>query len=141
MRESINLVNNFKAEKVIFNCGKYNVLELELIKILKEKNILYYQNVKELNIDNNKLYDDENDNSNIIYTELDNYKFLFMVDAGVGVEEDILEKYNLNDIDVLKVGHHEVRQVLAKKIIEKINPKYSIISIGKNKMFQINIEL
>jgi len=64
-----------------------------------------------------------------------------MVDAGVGVEEDILEKYNLNDIDVLKVGHHEVRQVLAKKIIEKINPKYSIISIGKNKMFQINIEL
>ncbi len=27
MGESINLVNNFKAEKVIFNCGEFNDLE------------------------------------------------------------------------------------------------------------------
>ena len=26
MGEAINLVNNFKVEKVIFNCGIYNVL-------------------------------------------------------------------------------------------------------------------
>ena len=30
MGEAINLVNNFKVEKVIFNCGPYNDLENEL---------------------------------------------------------------------------------------------------------------
>ena len=34
MGEAINLVNNFKVEKVIFNCGPYNELESELIKVL-----------------------------------------------------------------------------------------------------------
>ena len=29
MGEAINLVNNFKVEKVIFNCGEYNDLEKE----------------------------------------------------------------------------------------------------------------
>ena len=39
MGEAINLVNNFKVDKVIFNNGEYNELELELIKVLEEKNI------------------------------------------------------------------------------------------------------
>ena len=34
MGEAINLINNFKVEKVIFNCGEYNDLEKELIKVL-----------------------------------------------------------------------------------------------------------
>jgi len=29
MGEAINLVNNFKVEKVIFNCGEFNELEKE----------------------------------------------------------------------------------------------------------------
>ena len=29
MGEAINLVNNFKVEKVIFNCGEFNDLEKE----------------------------------------------------------------------------------------------------------------
>ena len=33
MEEGINLVNNFKVEKGIFNCGSYNELEKELIKV------------------------------------------------------------------------------------------------------------
>ncbi len=55
MGEAINLVNNFKVEKVIFNCGLYNDLEKELIKVLDKKKIKYYICIKELNIDNNKL--------------------------------------------------------------------------------------
>ena len=39
MGEAINLVNNFKVEKVIFNCGPYNELEKELIKVLDKKHI------------------------------------------------------------------------------------------------------
>ena len=33
MGEAINLVNHFKEEKVIFNCGEYNDLEKEFIKV------------------------------------------------------------------------------------------------------------
>ena len=56
MGEAINLVNNFKVEKVIFNCGPYNDLENGLIKVLDKKKIKYYSCIKELNIDKNKLY-------------------------------------------------------------------------------------
>ena len=142
MGESINLVNNFKVEKVIFNCGKFNDLEKELIYAMDKKKIPYYSCIEELNIDDNKLffinnkdYDNENDNSSVIYTELNNHKFLFMGNAGVGVEEDLIEKYNLQDIDVLKVGHHGSKTSSGKEFINEINPKYSIISVGKNNRY------
>ena len=49
MGEAINLVNNFKVEKVIFNCGDYNDLEQELIRVLNKKSIKHYSCIKELN--------------------------------------------------------------------------------------------
>ena len=139
---SINLVNNFKVEKVIFNCGPYNDLEKELIKVLDKKNIKYYSCIKELNIDKNKLYflqtkeyDNENDNSNVVYTELNGYKFMFMGDASTATEKETLDKYNLPDIDVLKAGHHGSKTSSSKEFIDTINPKYSIISVGKNNRY------
>ena len=142
MGESINLVENFKVEKVIFNCGEYNDLEKGLIKVLVKKKIPYYSCIKELNIDDNKLYflnnkdyGNENDNSSVIYTKLNNHKFLFMGDAGMEVEEDLIEKYNLKDIDVLKVGHHGSKTSSGKKFIDEITPKYSIISVGKKNRY------
>ncbi len=142
MGEAINLINNFKVDKVIFNCGGYNDLEKELINVLEKKNIKYYSCIKELNIDNNKLYflqtkeyDNENDNSNAIYTELNGYKFMFMGDAGVDKEKDILDKYNISDIDVLKVGHHGSSTSSSKYFIDTIKPKYGLISVGKNNKY------
>lgn len=41
-REVINLVENFKVKNVILNCGVYNELEQELIKLLNKKRIPYY---------------------------------------------------------------------------------------------------
>ena len=142
MGEAINLVEHFKVEKVIFNCGSYNELEQDLIKVLDKKKIPYYSCIKELNINDNKLYflnnkdyDNENDNSSVIYTELNNHKFLFMGDAGMKVEKDLIEKYNLQDIDVLKVGHHGSRTSSSKEFINEISPKYSVISVGKNNRY------
>ena len=139
--EAINLVNNFKVKKVIFNCGKYSNLEKKLIKELNKKNIKYYSCINELNI-NNKLqflqtkeYDNENDNSNVIYTELNGYKFMFMGDASSTTEKEILNTYNLPNIDVLKVGHHGSKTSSSKEFINEINPKYSIISVGKNNSY------
>ena len=49
MGEAINLVNNFKVEKVIFNCGPYNDLEKELIDVYvtteKYNNYLNHVNI------------------------------------------------------------------------------------------------
>lgn len=142
MGEAINLVENFKVEKVIFNCGLYNDLENKLIEVLDKKKIKYYSCIKELNIDNNKFhflqtkeYDNENENSNVIYTELNGYKFMFMGDAGVEKEKDILEKYNVSKIDVLKIGHHGSKTSSDKNFIDEMNPKYSVISVGKNNRY------
>lgn len=139
---AITLVNNFKVEKVIFNIGEYNELEKELIKVLENKNIKYYKDLKQLNINkyklyflNTKIYDNENDNSNVIYFNYNNYKFLFMGDAGTIKEKDILDKYNLKDIDFLKVGHHGSNTSSSKYFIDSINPKYSLISVGRNNSY------
>ena len=142
MGEAINLVNNFKVEKVIFNCGEYNALEKELMKVLNKKKIPYYSCLKELNINDNKLYflqtkeyANENDNSNVNYIEISDYKFLFMGDASVTTEKEILDKYNLPNIDVLKVSHHGSKTSSGKNFIDEISPKYAIISVGKNNRY------
>ena len=58
-----------------------------------------------------------------------------MGDAGIEKEKDILKKYNLNNIDFLKVGHHGSNTSSSKEFINNINPKYSIISVGKNNKY------
>ncbi len=142
MGEASNLVNNFKVNKVVFNNDEFNQLEQDLIKLLDKKDIKYYKNIKELKIGdnklyflNNELYDNENDNSSVIYTEFNETKLLLMGDAGIEVEKDLLEKYNLKNIDIFKVGHHGSKTSSSKDFIDKIKPKYSIISVGKNNRY------
>ena len=142
MGESLNIVNNFKVGDVILNCGSLNELEQNLITLLDKKHIKYSKCINQLDISPIKLYflnsgeyDNENDNSNVIYAKLNDYKFMFMGDAGVEKEEDILNKYNISVIDVLKIGHHGSKTSSSKEFITKIKPKYSIISVGKNNRY------
>ena len=142
MGSSINLINSFKVESFIFNKGPCNELENTLIKVLEERNIKYTSNLKEIRLGsvifyflNTKVYDNENDNSSVIYVTFNNKNFLFMGDASVEVEKDLIERYNLENIDVLKVGHHGSKTSSSKEFIDEINPKYSIISVGKNNRY------
>ena len=82
-----------------------------------------------------KEYDNENDNSNVIYFKYGTFKFLFMGEAGIEKEKDILEKYNISDVYVLKVVHHGSKTSSSIEFINEINPKYSIISVGKNNRY------
>ncbi len=136
------IIKNINVLNVIFNCGNYNKLENELIDELLKYKIIYYSCIKELDIEGNKLEflntsecNNENDNSSVIYFNYNNYKFLFMGDAGIEKEKEILEKYNFKNIDFLKVGHHGSDTSSSKKFINVINPKYSIISVGKNNKY------
>ena len=58
-----------------------------------------------------------------------------MGDVVVEVEQDLIEKYNLQDIDVLKVGHHGSKTSSSKEFIDTIELKYSIISVGKSNRY------
>lgn len=142
MGESINLVNNFKVDNVIFNKDNYNELEQELINILENKNIKYYNSVNYIDINNirlyflnNKIYDNENDNSNIIYFSYYNYNFLFIGDISSNVEKYLVNNYNLNKIDFLKVSHHGSDTSSSKYFIDKLNVVNSIISVGRNNIY------
>ena len=117
-------------------------MEKNIIKILDNKKIPYYQNVNEIKLKstnmhflNNKIYDNENDNSLVLYFEILNKKILLMGDAGVNVEKNIIEEYNIKNIDILKVGHHGSRTSSSQSFINKIKPKYSIISVGRNNRY------
>lgn len=140
--ETNNIINGINVKKVIFNHNEYNELELNIIDLLEKKKIEYTNNIDILELNNinlkfiNKIiYDNENDNSSVIYTEVNNFKFLFMGDAGINVEKNIVDTYGLNKIDVLKVGHHGSKTSSSPYFINQIKPKYSIISVGRNNLY------
>ena len=142
MGESINLIKKFKVNNVIFNNGEYNNLELKLINHLKKHNIPYYKGIEKISVKNtslvflnNKIYKNENDNSNIVYMNIENIRLLFMGDASIEVEKNLLKKYNLKNIDILKVGHHGSKSSSSTSFINQINPKYSLISVGENNSY------
>ena len=58
-----------------------------------------------------------------------------MGDAGIDREKDILEKYNLSNIDFIKIGHHGSNTSSSEEFINSINSKYSLISVGKNNRY------
>ncbi|HCD5672500.1 TPA: DNA internalization-related competence protein ComEC/Rec2, partial [Staphylococcus aureus] len=69
-------------------------------------------------------------------------KVLLMGDASKNNESLLLKKYNLPEIDILKVGHHGSKTSSSKEFIEMIKPKISLISSGKNNMYNLpNIEV
>ena len=142
MGDAIYLVNNIKINKVIFNCGEYNDLEKELMEVLEQEKISYYTCINELDINKNKIYflnsdiyDNENDNSNVTYFNFYNNNFLFMGDAGIDKEKYILDNYNLENIDFFKVGHHGSKTSSSKEFVNMINPKYSLVSVGRNNRY------
>lgn len=139
---SITLINNFQVKNVILNRGTFTDLEKELIKNLNKKKIPYQININKINLSNhtiyllnNTKYNNENDNSIITYFTYQKYKFLYMGDASITTEDNLLENYNLNNISILKVGHHGSNTSSSKDFISQINPSISLISVGENNIY------
>lgn len=143
MGSSIELINSFKIDKVFLNSGDNNELETSLISILDKKSIDY------LNVSKTKLYIDkyiiyflneiniydENKDSLIIYTNIYNKKILLMGDSTTFEEQKLLDNNYIDNIDILKVGHHGSSTSSSKTFIDKIKPKYSLVSVGKNNFY------
>ena len=58
-----------------------------------------------------------------------------MGDASEKREIDIIRKYNMENIDFLKVGHHGSNTSSNKEFINTIKPKYTLISVGENNRY------
>ena len=69
-----------------------------------------------------------NDSSIVIELDYENTKYLFMGDATTRVEEMV----EWNEVDVLKVAHHGSNSSTSQLFLEKIKPKYAIISVGRD---------
>lgn len=139
---SITLINNFQVKNVILNKGTFTDIEKKLIKNLNKKKIPYQININKINLSNhtiyllnNTKYNNENDNSIITYFTYQKYKFLYMGDASITTEDNLLENYNLNNISILKIGHHGSNTSSSKDFISQINPSISLISVGENNIY------
>ena len=130
-----SITKKIKVDNIYINNYKLTKLEKELCKKkciqLGDEN-----NVEDFYILNPK-YDmnNENDNSLVIYFTIKNKNILFMGDASKEVEKRIINDYDLGNIDIFKVGHHGSKTSSCKEFIDEINPKYSIISVGKNNRY------
>lgn len=131
---ALELLNNFKVINKYTNKGRKNTLEKKININSLETKYMSIDNIEIYSLNNN-IYNNENKDSLVLLIKIYNKNFLFMADADKEVEKTIIEKYNLKDIDFLKVGHHGSKTSTGVSFINKINPKYSIISVGKNNKF------
>ena len=77
--------------------------------------------------------DNLNLSSIIIRLEYGENSFLFMGDA----EEENEKQINWPKTDVLKVGHHGSNTSSSKNFINQVQPKYSIIMVGKDNSYKL----
>ena len=139
MGEAKHLIDSFKVKNILINNGEFNYLEKELIsktdniKIAKEGTVIKCGDITmvQLNTD----LTDENDSSQIYYAMYKNYSILFTGDASLKSEDYILNNYDLSKIDILKVGHHGSKTSTGINLIDKLEPKIALISVGKDNKF------
>lgn len=84
-----------------------------------------------LHVGTNK--NDLNETSIVLRLTYKDTSYLFMGDAPTSVEKDILSE-NIKS-DVLKVGHHGSQYSTSDTFLKKVNPKYAIIEVGKNNIY------
>lgn len=81
-------------------------------------------------------YNNLNHYSAVLKLDYKENSFLFTGDAEIINEKEIIEKYS-NQIksDILKVGHHGSNTSTSSVFLEKVDPDYAIISVGKNNRY------
>lgn len=145
MGESIDIIKRFKVDKIIINNGTKVPLEKQLLEISKSLNIpfMYGKSGDVININNYKLYilnpitdTNENDNSLVIYTKLNNFSMLLTGDISTKVEQILVKKYDWPPIDLVKIAHHGSKTSTSELFLDVIKPKYSIIQVGLNNRFK-----
>lgn len=121
----------------------------ELEQMLKQKNIRrehvwegseinFGQNVsiKVFNPDEiSQNQEERNDASVVLRMDYGQNSFLFSGDAEEATESDMLSDQENVDVDWLKVSHHGSRTASSEIFLEKVTPKFAVISLGKENRY------
>jgi len=136
--EALGIMNNFKVDEVILNDGNINYNE-QLIMDLAGK----YSFNKDIIIGEysfkaiNKIdYNNENDNSIVYYVSIGSKNILLTGDISLRVELDLIKRYDLSDVDVLKLAHHGSNTSSVYEFLSKVRPDLVLISVGLNNKFK-----
>ncbi|GAA0076131.1 hypothetical protein UT300005_05090 [Clostridium sp. CTA-5] len=81
---------------------------------------------------NSSKYEGLNNYSIVTRLKYGNKSFIFTGDAEALSEDEILAKQLDISGDVLKLGHHGSHSSTSQAFLDKVNPKYAIISCGKD---------
>lgn len=114
------------------------------LKTLNDYNIKYsfnkINNKKNINLDkfsvfiyNKEETDNENENSLVYKININGYNLLFPGDISKKIEIKLL-KENIES-EILLVPHHGSNTSSSTEFIKKVNPKYAIISVGENNLY------
>jgi len=125
---------------------KLEDVNLETIAKNKNVNIKYYKpsiikgenyRIYILNKNSsNRLSTSENEKSGIIKLVFGKTSFLFVGDAGIQTENELIQRYdNFLQTDVLKLGHHGSKYSSSDEFLSKVSPKIALISVGANNRF------
>ncbi|WP_017755852.1 DNA internalization-related competence protein ComEC/Rec2 [Calidifontibacillus oryziterrae] len=140
-----SVINYVKVNEVVIGLGEIDNEEKQLYKYFKDQNIPITQ-VKNGNgwaIENYQFYvlspygdeKSKNNRSVVIYTILGGYKWLFTGDLEEKGESRLLTQFPNLTVDVLKVGHHGSKTSSSKSFIERLSPKYALLSVGESNRF------
>ena len=143
------LLNNIKVKNIILS-KQYqstdNFEEIMSIANKKKINIIKVEAGNVLNIDRfvrfkifspgKTLTDDINDNSIVMKLEYNSFSCLFTGDISEKIEQNLIKKYGKElKSTVLKVAHHGSKTSSDENFIKFVNPKISLIGVGKNNKF------
>ena len=135
-------IKNLVMPDINMKDDTYNEL-IEKAK-LKKINVLYIKKGDTLSLGKTKIKciypettttaSDKNDYCTVLSVKNKTSKILLTGDISKEIEEKIKDDIEEN-YTVLKVAHHGSNYLSSEKFLKKVNPKYSIISVGKNNSY------
>lgn len=135
-------IKNLVMPDINMKDDTYNEL-IEKAK-LKKINVLYIKKGAALSLGKTKIKciypettttaSDKNDYGTVLSVKNKTSKILLTGDISKEIEEKIKDDIEEN-YTVLKVAHHGSNYSSSEKFLKKVNPKYSIISVGKNNSY------
>lgn len=136
-------IENFYASKVISEESSFedmvNYLRIKNLKIKTARNGVNFTLGNTIHCEMfspiRSTYDNLNNYSAVLKVSYRDVSFLFMGDAELESELDILkEKTDVNST-VLKVGHHGSNTSTSELFLKEVSPKIAVISCGKHNIF------
>lgn len=112
------LCESFPVEKVIRDPDEEIDVEYPFLSLLSKREA-----------------NNENDQSLIHYFAYDGLEYLWTGDAGIEIEKQLLDQYDLSGVDILKLGHHGSATSSSFDFLMETDPLLALISVGANNRY------